>query len=71
MVGRLQRLSAASSPLRSFCVSVTVPEDEIRPGDAAAGEHPVHRGDGETTRPSVLKYLEFFFTTPLHSLLLR
>lgn len=60
VVRGLHSLSAESSPLTSFCVSVTVPEDEIRPGDAAAGEHPVHCGNGETTRPSVPEYFGFF-----------
>lgn len=68
--GFMQRLSVAFWPLKSFCLSVTVSEDEIRQGDAAAGEHPVHHGNGETHVPVFSNILHFFKTTS-HSLLLR
>lgn len=44
-------------------LSVTVSEDEIRQRDAAAGEYPVHRGNGETHVPVFSNILLFFFST--------
>lgn len=48
-------------------LSVTVSEDEIRQRDAAAGEYPVHRGNGETHVPVFSNILLFFF---LHKVVL-